>query len=144
MNVFSVFVLGLILFSCQTNSEKNVNSLADISDTKILQYAIPGKILYESHCANCHQDDGSGLGKLIPPLNPSDYMEEDIERTISLIKNGVKGEMVVNGISYNAIMPANPLLTNMEIAQISTYIYNVWGNKKELIDAKKVSETLKN
>ncbi|TVP50649.1 MAG: cytochrome c [Mongoliibacter sp.] len=126
------------LFSCQSGTKKDENTLASIKDSKVLQYAIEGKVLYESYCANCHQKDGTGLGKLIPPLNPSDYMKEDIGRTAHIIKYGQKGEIMVNGVVYDQVMPSNPRLTNMEIAQIMTYIYNIWGNKEGLIDANTV------
>ncbi|MBW3469989.1 c-type cytochrome [Arthrospiribacter ruber] len=135
------FFAFCILCACQP-SKKDENSLASIKDTKVLQYAIEGKVLYDSYCANCHQKDGTGLGKLIPPLNPSDYMKEDIGRTARIIKHGQKGEIVVNGVVYDQVMPSNPRLTNMEIAQIMTYIYNIWGNKEGLIDANTVGEYL--
>ena len=109
--------------SCNPKNSKDENTLASIKDTKVLQYAIEGKTLYENYCANCHQKDGKGLGKLIPPLFESDYMNEDIG---------------VNGQVYNENMPANGQLTNMEIARIMTYIYNIWGNEEGVIDANKV------
>jgi cytochrome c551 len=137
-----VVIICLVVFSCQPEKSTQSNGLANISDTKVLQYAIPGKKLYDLHCANCHQEDGVGLGRLIPPLNPSDYMSSDVSRTVKLIKYGMKGEIEVNGIIYDGIMPANPKLTNMEIAQISTYIYNVWGNNKGLIEAGEVEKIL--
>lgn len=125
-------------FSCQGNSSNKEKTLASIKDTKVLQYAIEGKILYENYCANCHQKDGVGLGKLIPPLFESDYMLEDIGRTARIIKYGQEGEILVNGQTYNQAMPANPKLTNLEIAQIMTYIYNIWGSKEGVIDANMV------
>ncbi|WP_194972482.1 c-type cytochrome [Aquiflexum lacus] len=135
----------LLLYSCQGNSSNNKeNTLASIKDTKVLQYAIEGKILYENYCANCHQKDGVGLGKLIPPLFESDYMLEDIGRTARIIKYGKNGEIIVNGQIYNQAMPANSKLTNLEIAQIMTYIYNIWGSKQGVIDANMVERYLQN
>lgn len=135
----------LLLYSCQGNSSNNKeNTLASIKDTKVLQYAIEGKILYENYCANCHQKDGVGLGKLIPPLFESDYMLEDIGRTARIIKYGQNGEIIVNGQIYNQAMPANSKLTNLEIAQIMTYIYNIWGSKQGVIDANMVERYLQN
>ncbi|SMD41489.1 Cytochrome c, mono-and diheme variants [Aquiflexum balticum DSM 16537] len=136
-------ILYFLFSSCQPQSSGKENTLANIKDTKVLQYAIEGKILYENLCANCHQKDGSGLGKLIPPLFESDYMLEDIGRTIRIIKFGQEGEIIVNGQIYNQAMPANPKLTDMEIAQIVTYLYNIWGNKEGVIDANTVGEYLK-
>jgi len=135
--------LHFLFSSCQPQSSGKENTLANIKDTKVLQYAIEGKILYENLCANCHQKDGSGLGKLIPPLFESDYMLEDIGRTVRIIKYGQQGEIIVNGQIYNQAMPANPNLTDLEIAQVVTYLYNIWGSKKGVIDANEVGEYLK-
>lgn len=141
--VFTV-IFGLILFSaCNSKEKKTENTLASIKDVKVLQYAIEGKNLYEAYCANCHQKDGKGLGKLIPPLNPSDYMAENIGRTARIIKYGQSGEIMVNGELYNQPMPGNPNLTNLEIARIMTYIYNIWGYNEGVIDANKVEAWLK-
>lgn len=138
-NTIIITTAVLLFIFCDTKEKESTTSLVYISDTKTMQYAIEGKILYEKHCANCHQLDGTGLGRVIPPLVDSDYMREDVGRTVKIIKHGLKGEIEVNGIIYNQNMPANPQLTNMEIAQITTYIYNVWGNKQELIDANEVA-----
>lgn len=139
------FITGVLLVmtsGCKTEPDKSGNSLAHITDTKVMQYALEGKILYGQHCANCHKEDGKGLGKLIPPLNPSDYMLADIGRTVRLIKNGMEGEIMVNEISYNQAMPGNPKLTNIEIAQITTYVYNIWGNEKGLVTIQQVEAFL--
>jgi cytochrome c551 len=145
INSLSYGILTIFIFvACQSGSSSNENTLASIRDTKVLQYAIEGKILYENYCANCHQKDGTGLGKLIPPLFESDYMLEDIGRTARIIKYGQNGEIIVNGQTYNQAMPANPRLTNLEIAQIMTYLYNIWGSKQGVIDANAVGEYLKN
>ncbi len=144
LKLTALYIILYFLFSsCQPQSSRKENTLANIKDTKVLQYAIEGKILYGSLCANCHQKDGSGLGKLIPPLFESDYMLEDIGRTVRIIKFGQQGEIIVNGQIYNQAMPGNPMLTDMEIAQIVTYLYNIWGSKEGVIDAKAVGEYLK-
>lgn len=141
---FSILFLALIaLYSCKPKSSNPENTLATISDTKVLQYAIEGKALYEANCANCHQKNGTGLGKLIPPIFQSDYFLEDVPRTAKIIKHGQKGEIIVNGVAYNQEMPGNPKLTNIEIAHIMTYLYNIWGNELGVIDATMVEDYLK-
>jgi cytochrome c551 len=125
------------------SKENSASGIQGIQDLKTKQYAIHGKVLYDNLCANCHQADGSGLGRVIPPLAGSDYMQEDIGRTIRIIKFGLDGEIVVNGITYNQPMPPNPHLTNLEISEIATYIYNVWGNREGLIPVETVTKSLK-
>lgn len=143
LNLALIFIV-LSLYSCNPKSSNPENTLAGISDMKVLQYAIEGKALYEANCANCHQSNGMGLGKLIPPIYQSDYFLADIPRTAKIIKNGQKGEITVNGVIYNQEMPANPRLTNIEIAHIMTYLYNIWGSEKGVIDASMVEGYLKN
>ena len=135
-----IFFLTVIV-GCGSK-EKSASSIQDIQDLKTKQYAIHGKALYDNLCANCHQIDGSGLGKVIPPLAGSDYMKEDIGRTIRIIKYGIEGDISVNGIIYKQPMPPNPQLTNLEISEIATYIYNVWGHQEGLIPVEKVMEYL--
>ena len=137
-----LFIL-VIYGSCESKQEGDTPSLSHIRDTKTMQYAVEGKILYEQNCANCHQPDGRGLGRVIPPLEESDYMNEDLGRTVRVIKHGLRGEITVNGITYNQNMPGSPHLTNMEIAQITTYVYNVWGDHSGVIDANQVANYLK-
>ena len=141
--VILLFLGSTILFSCGENSRESSETIHGIEDLKTKQYAINGKVLYENLCANCHQEDGRGLGNLIPPLAASDYMLADIGRTVRIIKFGQEGEITVNGIQYNQPMPANPQLTPPDIAEIATYIYNVWGNREGLISAGEVRKYLR-
>src|SRR5690606_30527004 len=139
--------LPILLGACFACGNKKVEqqelSIKDIDDLKTRQYAVHGKVLYDQLCANCHQDDGSGLGKLIPPLAGADYMKEDIGRTIRIIKWGLNEEIMVNGVLYNQPMPPNPQLTPLEISEIATYIYNVWGHNEGLVSPGVVREHLK-
>ncbi|MEX2594751.1 MAG: cytochrome c [Anditalea sp.] len=141
----NLFILTLIFafFGCRNKEEKSGISIQDIKDLKTRQYAIHGKVLYDRLCANCHQQDGTGLRRLIPPLAGADYLKQDIGRTIHIIKYGLEGDITVNGVNYNQPMPPNPQLTPLEISEIATYIYNVWGHKEGLITARDVEEYFK-
>lgn len=98
--------------------------------------------MYLKHCSNCHQKDGAGLGRLYPPIAGSDFVKGRRPEVICLIRNGMEGEIIVNGDMYNMAMPPNPALTDLEIAEIATYIFNSWGHKEGLIDVKAVSPLL--
>ncbi len=112
-------------------------------DPKFQQYFVEGEQLYLKNCSNCHHKDGKGLGLVYPPLAPSDFMDKNFDEVICLVKKGRKGEMTVNGNVYNQPMPGIPLLTELEIAEIATYIYNSWGHEKGLIEVKQVDQLLK-
>ncbi|WP_111671978.1 c-type cytochrome [Algoriphagus litoralis] len=143
MRKFTLAVLGLLIFSCAPKSSNEENTLSQISDPEVMKFAIAGKTLYENYCGNCHQSDGKGLGKLIPPLRDADYFKESVHRTVWIIRHGQKGEITVNGEKYNQAMPANPNLKPLEIAQISTYLYNIWGMNEGVITSSTVEEYLR-
>lgn len=137
-------LLAILLFAaaCAPKSSDKENTLAQISDSEVMKYAVAGKTIYENHCGNCHQNDGSGLGKLIPPLRDADYFKASIHRAVWIMKNGQQGEIVVNGQLFNQEMPANPTLTPLEISQISTYLYNIWGMNEGIITSADVEKYL--
>ncbi|GGF41729.1 c-type cytochrome [Echinicola rosea] len=139
------FALFFVTVACKSDNKNDdgLISLNEIEDIKTRQYAIEGQLLYAKYCANCHQKEGNGLGKLIPPLINADFMLNDTGRTIRLIKHGIQGEITVNGINYNQPMPGNPQLTNLEIAEIATYIYTVFGNQEKRVEVSQVKKYLK-
>lgn len=91
-----------------------------------------GKIKYEAVCAACHQRDGSGVTHAFPPLAKSDYLNDNKERAISTVIHGLQGPITVNGENYNAVMPKLDL-SDEDVANILTYVYNSWGNKGHVI-----------
>ncbi|MEM7101945.1 MAG: cytochrome c [Bacteroidota bacterium] len=103
-----------------------------------------GKNLYETNCQNCHQADGQALAGLIPPLAGSDYLVKNKDQLACIIRHGLEGEILVNGVTYNQPMPANNLLTEIQIANIINYINNEWGNKNGYTSYEDVIEKLKN
>lgn len=134
---FALFFVGyLMLFTLSCDRAKQQN------DNKFTNYFRQGELLYTKHCSNCHQADGSGLGRLYPPVKQSDYMNENFEQVLCLMRNGIRGELTVNGVQYNQAMPGVPTLTDLEIAEIATYIYNAWGNEYGLIDVKEAERIL--
>lgn len=137
-----LFIL-LLAAACSPKSTNEENTLAQIQDPEVMKYAVEGKVIYENHCGNCHQNDGLGLGNLIPPLRDADYFQASVHRTIWIMKHGQEGEITVNGQIYNQPMPANPKLTPLEISQISTYLYNIWGMNEGKISSKQVEKYLK-
>ncbi len=133
-----LIVVCVGLFNCSGKSDSNKSG----SSVKFEQYFVQGEQLYLTHCSNCHQKNGSGLGLVYPPVNKSDYMDNNFDAVICLIRNGKSGELVVNGKNYNQAMPAIPTLTDLEVAEIATFIYNSWENSKGIVEVQKVSRIL--
>ena len=107
-------------------------------DPKLAQYLVQGERLYGEHCSNCHQKDGKGFGLLYPPLAGTDFLKGNKEKVICIIRNGMSGPMTVNGQVYDQAMPANEKLTDLEIAEIVTYIYNEWEGEEVVTDGNEV------
>ena len=102
-----------------------------------------GAELYRDFCYRCHGFNGEGQLDLIPPLKSSDYLLNNIDLSIAGLKYGLKGEIIVNGKSYNSYM-AYQGLDNDEIADIMNYILNEWGNNsKEFITSARVDKVEK-
>ncbi|UMB60396.1 copper-containing nitrite reductase [Lutibacter sp. A80] len=88
-----------------------------------------GKQIYTKTCFACHQGNGEGIPNAFPPLANSDYLNADVNRAIDIVLHGKTGEITVNGVKYNSIM-TKQTLTDDEVADVLTYIYNSWGNNK--------------
>jgi hypothetical protein len=69
-------------------------------------------------------------------------MEKNFKDVICLIRNGKKGELIVNGKTFNQPMPGIPTLTDLEIAEIATYIYNTWNHQHGIVEVTEVSQLL--
>jgi nitrite reductase (NO-forming) len=87
-----------------------------------------GKAIFAGTCATCHQASGEGLAGVFPPLAKSDYIAADPKRVPNVILHGLTGKVTVNGTDYNSVMPPMNQLTDDEVANISTYVLNSWGN----------------
>lgn len=86
-----------------------------------------GKQIYSQTCFACHQAEGQGIPSAFPPLAKADYLNADVERAISIVLNGMSGPITVNGQEYNSVMTAQSL-SDEEVANVLTYVYNSWGN----------------
>jgi nitrite reductase (NO-forming) len=96
-----------------------------------------GKQLYMQTCFACHQATGQGIAGAFPPLAKSDYLNADVDRAINVVINGLTGEIIVNGEKYNSVMTSQNL-TDDEIADVLTYVYNSWGNNKSVVNPEMV------
>lgn len=86
-----------------------------------------GAQVYTTYCIACHQKEGQGMTGAFPPLAKSDYLMADATRAIRQVLYGYTGEMVVNGVTYNNAMPAQPL-DDKQTADVLNYVMNTWGN----------------
>lgn len=87
-----------------------------------------GALTYAAYCANCHMDNGEGLGRLIPPLAGADYLIAHRERLPCIVRYGLRDTIEVNDIIYTEHMAGIEKLSEIQIANVLNYIQNSWGN----------------
>ena len=139
--ILTLITVISLLTSCGSgsNEKEEKKSPTSRNEIRLKQYKVQGAKIYATYCANCHQQDGKGLASLYPPLAGSDYLMEDLARAACIIKHGQSNEIVVNGVTYNQMMPANPI-TNLEVAEVLTFIANTWGNEGGLVGVKDIDK----
>ena len=98
-----------------------------------------GETVYQTTCLACHQADGKGLPGAFPPLAGSDFLLGNKERAVGVVVRGLEGEIVVNGVKFNSIMPAMTQLSDQEIADALTYAMNSWGNEGGAVSVAQVA-----
>ena len=76
--------------------------------------AEPSQALYQTNCGACHQATGQGLTGAFPPLAGNQRVIDDPDRVIENVLNGLTGELVVDGVTYNGVMP--PMQRSLSIS----------------------------
>ncbi len=80
--------------------------------------ATPGEQGYNDNYSACHQPNGLGIQGAFPALKGNKFVLGDPKLVAATVLNGRGG------------MPAfKPSLTDVELAQILTYVRAGWGNK---------------
>ena len=142
--LFFILVLPGASISCEQDKKADrFEHLDSRTKIRLRQYLGEGKRLYELYCANCHQADGSGLAQLYPPLKNSDYLLANRQKVICGMRYGQKGEIVVNGVIFNMEMPPIPAITDLEIAEIATYVYTEFADSVQIVTINEVNEIMK-
>jgi mono/diheme cytochrome c family protein len=76
---------------------------------------------YNATCAGCHQAGGVGLEGTFPPLIDNPRVM-DSSYLVDVINNGLQGEITVNGVTYNGVMPSFSALPTDQVDAIVAYI----------------------
>ena len=121
--LFSLVVLSL---AWQAKQDPLKNSIAK------------GKPLYVQYCLTCHQDDGSGVPKLNPPLIKTTWVTGDKKKLIKWVLSGSTENVPIDGKYYSNNMPPQDYLQDQDVADILTYVRNSFGNKGTAVTAAEV------
>ena len=95
-----------------------------------------GETVYKAQCLMCHQANGQGLKGAFPALAGSPMATEPAKRLGHILQ-------IIYG---KGIMPAyGEQLSDVEIAAVTTYERNAWGNDTgDIVQAKEVAEARSN
>jgi len=98
-----------------------------------------GEEVYKVACIACHQATGEGMPGAFPPLAKSDYLLSNPERAVTVVVRGLTGEVTVNNVKYNSVMPAMTQLGDQQVADVVNYVLNSWGNKGGSVTVQRVA-----
>ncbi|RWM12407.1 MAG: cytochrome c [Mesorhizobium sp.] len=111
-------------------------SPAEAAATPAANVMMAGKNIYIDQCSACHQLGGDGVPKMFPSLKGSAAVQS--RQPLSVVR------LVLNG-GHGASGPGNPTAFSMpsfgwklsddQIAAVTTYIRNAWGNKADPVEA---------
>jgi len=98
-----------------------------------------GKRLYAVNCQNCHMEDGSGLGGLIPALSSS--VQLGSTNFACIIKNGLNDTIFQDSTYLLKQMPSFKKFSATEITNIVNYVNHTWAKdfkESTIFDVEKV------
>jgi len=105
-----------------------------------------GKKVYDQYCMPCHMQDGTGVPRLNPPLVKTSYVLGDKKTIIEIVLKGFDAQVEIEGEYYQNAMAPHDFLTDEQIADVTTFVRNSFGNKASVVapsDVKAVRATIK-
>ncbi len=112
---------------------------AEVASGEMSEAAARGEAVYNSNCAACHQPTGLGLTGAFPPLAQSDFLQGNRREVLQAALFGLSGPITVNGVDYVGVMPSMGYLTDQDLADAVTYVFNSWGNSGSAVSAEEVA-----
>ncbi|NNF51738.1 MAG: cytochrome c oxidase subunit II [Gammaproteobacteria bacterium] len=102
-----------------TGSAVTQTAVVDDRERSMDELMAAGEKSYITHCSACHMVNGAGMPPTFPALAGSAVATGDIAAHIDIILNGKAG---------TTMMAFGAQLSDFEIAAVTTYERNAWGN----------------
>ena len=150
-----VFVFGCLIFVCSIQLAHSTNQfqlhppkeIVELTEEerealRLERKVDSGKKVFSVRCASCHQANGLGIAGQYPPLAGSKWVTSDPGLITNIILKGLKGEIIVKGETYGtsaAVNMAAVPISDREIANVTTYVRQAWGNEAPEILESEVS-----
>lgn len=100
-----------------------------------------GAKVYADNCAACHQLSGEGVPGMIPALKGNNGVQATASTNIlRVLFQGGQGAATISNPTSAAMPEFGWKLTDGDIADVSTYIRNSWGNQAPAVSDAQVSK----
>src|SRR5712671_1255242 len=88
-----------------------------------------GKAIYAHACVACHEADGSGAPRIYPPLpGNANLQSADPSSTLRIILDGAQTVTTPRAPNTGSMPAYAKQLSDQQIADVTNYIRNSWGN----------------
>ena len=131
-------VLLVIIFSVWASNSKAQAKKPAPTRSSVTTSINNGKAVYATTCLPCHMADGGGVPRMNPPLIKTPFVLGDKTRLIGIVLNGFSEDIEINGERYSNIMPPQVQLTDVQVADVLTYVRNSFGNKASAVTVAEV------
>ena len=102
--------------------------------------ALDGAPIYSARCIVCHQQGGTGMPGIFPPVANSEWVTGNPENVVRIVLQGIQGPIDVAGQSYNSVMPGLAAqLTDEEVAAVVTHVRSSFGNSASSVSTADVA-----
>ena len=103
-----------------------------------------GEKLYKSACIACHEADGSGAPRIYPPLpRNANLQSADASSALRIILDGAETVTTPRAPNKGSMPAYASKMSDQEIADVTNYIRNSWGNAAPLVTAEEVAKARK-
>ena len=98
-----------------------------------------GAAIYGRFCVACHEADGSGAPRIYPPLPGNALLQSaDPSSTLRVTLDGAQTVTTPRAPNTGSMPAYARDLSDQEIADVTNYIRNSWGNAAPLVTAEQV------
>jgi mono/diheme cytochrome c family protein len=100
-----------------------------------------GKEVYAHNCIACHEVDGSSSPHIYPPLNGNALLQSaDPASTLRIILDGAQTLTTPRAPNPGSMPAYARQLSDQQIADVTNYIRNSWGNAAPVVTADQVAK----
>jgi mono/diheme cytochrome c family protein len=100
-----------------------------------------GKATYDHLCIACHEADGSGAPRIYPPLpGNANLQTNDPASTLRIMLDGAQTVTTPRAPNTGSMPPYAKDLSDQQIADVTNYIRNSWGNAAPLVTPEQVAK----